>query len=452
MNLKDFKSAILQLAEERGIEKQKILETIEAALAAAYKKEYGKKGQKIIAKLDSETGEPKFWQIKRVLDESLILTEEEIEKLKAEGLEFEREEDVAEDKETAEDKEKKVRFNPERHIMIDEAKKINPNIKVRDDLEMALETKEDFGRIAAQTAKQVILQRVKEIERDTVLEEYQKREGEIVSGIVQRVEPNNVYFDIGKVLAVLPQEEQIPGEFYKLGQRFKLYILKVEKSPRGPMVFLSRAFPKFVSKLFEVEVPEIPAGQVVIKAIAREPGSRTKMAVQSKTEGIDPIGSAVGQRGTRVVAVINELGGEKIDIIEYNDDPVKFISNALSPAKVLEVKILEKNKALCFVPEDQLSLAIGKEGQNVRLAAKLTGWKIDVCSSEESGKKEQDQKKSEKKENKKNLEEQTSVRDAGVAIDSKDSPEETIESKKPIKKVKKEKNANKTKKTTKSKS
>jgi N utilization substance protein A len=194
--------------------------------------------------------------------------------------------------------------------------------------------------------------------------------------------------DIGKTLGVLTKEEQVMGEFYHLGQRLKVYVLKVEETPKGPVVFLSRAYPKLISKLFELEVPEISAGQVQIKSIAREAGSRSKIAVVSTAEGIDPIGSTVGQRGTRVMAVINELGGEKIDIIEYSNDPEKFIANSLSPAKVSEVKRLPKNKALVIVPEDQLSLAIGKDGQNVRLATKLTGWKIDIRSAESVEKEE----------------------------------------------------------------
>ena len=374
MDLKNIKLLITQLAQEKGIPEQRVLETVEAAFASAYKKDYGKRGQKIKAQLDLETGQLKFWQVKLVVDEKMILTDEELE-ARANAL-------TQESKKQKELPEGKVRFNPERHILIEEAKKINPKIKVGEELEIPLETREDYGRIAAQTAKQVILQKIREAEKEIILEEYQTKEGEIISGIVQRIEKNKVFFDIGKVLGILSKEEQIPGEFYKLGQRFKLYVLKVEKGTREPLVFLSRAFPKFVTKLFELEVPEISAGQVVIKAIAREAGSRTKIAVKSEVEEIDPIGAVVGQRGARVMAVITELGGEKIDIIEYNDDPAVFIKNALLPAKVLEVKIMPRNKALCLVPEDQLSLAIGKDGQNVRLAAKLTGWKIDVKSIE----------------------------------------------------------------------
>jgi N utilization substance protein A len=306
-----------------------------------------------------------------VVSEDMIYSEEELEKMKDK------------DEQPPEDEDEKVRFNPEKHIMIDEAKKKKSGIKVNDELEILLASKKDYGRIAAQTAKQVILQKIREAERETVLDEYKSKEGEIVSGIVQRLEGRNVFMDIGKTLGILPKEEQIYGEFYKPGQRLKVYILKVEETSRGPVIFLSRAYPKLISKLFELEVPEISQGTVVIKSIAREAGSRSKIAVEAVEEGIDPIGSAVGQRGTRVMAVINELGGEKVDIIEYSDDPEKYISNALSPAKVTEIKIMPKNKALCIVPEDQLSLAIGKDGQNVRLAAKLTGWKIDVRAVEE---------------------------------------------------------------------
>ena len=397
MDLKSFTSAIAQIAEERGISSEKVVETIELAIAAAYKKEYGKKGQIIKCKLSPETGEAKFWKVLQAVDKSMLYSDEELEKAKdrKEGLFSE----VSE-----EEGAKKVRFNPEKHIMVEEAKKIKPDVKAGEELEVSLKEEKDFGRIAAQTAKQVILQRIKETERETIFQEYKTKEGEIISGIVQRIEARNVYLDIGKTIGVLTREEQVPGEFYRPGQRLKVYILKVESTQKGPVIFLSRAYPKLISKLFELEAPEIAAGTVVIKSIAREAGSRTKIAVESKMEGVDPIGSAVGQRGTRVQAVINELGGEKIDIIEWSEEPEKYIANSLSPAKVLEVKRLPKNKAQVIVPEDQLSLAIGKEGQNVRLAAKLTGWKIDVRSPEkiEEEKPEIKEKKETKKKTKVN--------------------------------------------------
>lgn len=374
MDIKAFASAIAQISEEKGIAAEKIWETLESAIAAAYKKDYGKKGQVIKAKIDQKSGQVNFWQVKEVLTEDMVYTEEELEELKEK--QGEESSFVRDEIGTAEDK--RVRFNPERHIMLKDAKKTNSKIKAGEELEIALETKIDYGRIAAQTAKQVILQKIREAERESILLEYKSKEGEIVSGIVQRVEGRNVFFDIGKSLGILIKEEQIPGEFYRPGQRLKVFISKVEETSKGPSILLSRAYPKLVSKLFELEVPEISQGQVEINSIAREPGSRTKIAVSTKADGIDPIGAAVGQRGTRVQAVIQELGGEKIDIIEYSADPEKYIANSLSPAKVVEVKIMLKNKALAVVPEDQLSLAIGKDGQNVRLAAKLTGWKIDV--------------------------------------------------------------------------
>jgi len=357
MELKEIKAAISQIAEERGIPFEKVVETFEQALASAYKKEYGKKGQQIKSKIDLETGEVKFWQVKNVVDENDV-------------------------------KEGKIKFNPDRHILLEEAKKIKPDIKVGEELIIPLETKIDYGRIAAQTAKQVILQKLKETERELIFQEYKSKEGQIVSGIVQRVEPKAVYLNIGKTLGILPKEEQVQGEFYKPGQRLRVYILKVEQTPKGPSVILSRSHPKLVSRLFELEVPEIQSGQVEIKSIAREAGSRTKIAVISKVKEIDAIGAMVGHRGTRVGAVINELGGEKIDIVLYSEKPEEYIANALSPAKVLEVRILPKNKALAIVPDDQLSLAIGRDGQNVRLAAKLTNWKIDVKSKSEVEKEE----------------------------------------------------------------
>ncbi len=363
MDLERFKVGIAQLAEEKDIPEEKVIRIIEKAVAAAYKKDYGKSDQKIEAELDDETGKFKFWQVKEVVDEDQILTDEELEKLK-QGEELE---------------ERKIRFHPERHVKAGETENAEPG----DEIRVPLEAKKDYGRIAAQTAKQVILQRLKETERDMMYEEYKKKEGDVISGTVQRVSSNKVYFDLGDTLGMLTREEQIPGEYYEIGQRFKLYVLEVKEGTKGPVIYLSRAFPKFVSKLFELEVPEIASGEVEIKSIAREPGSRTKIAVVSHEEEVDPVGATIGQRGARVSAVISELGGEKIDISPFAEKPKDFVSNALSPAKVLQVKKLSQNKALAITPSDELSLAIGKEGQNVRLAAKLTGWKIDVQSVEE---------------------------------------------------------------------
>jgi len=394
MDLKILTSAIMEIAEERGISQENVIKIIAEAIASAYKKEYGKKRQKIIAKLNSKTGDVKFWQVKQVVNQDMILSEQEIEESREKGKSAFDENNTDEIK---------LHFNTERHIMIEEAKEIDSEIKLNDELEIPLEPKEEFGRIATQTAKQVILQKIKEAEREEILKEYKSKEGEIVSGIIQRIEPESIYLDIGKTSRILPKTEQIPKEFYRPGQRLKTYILKVEESAKGPVIYLSRIYPKLISKLFELEAPEVSAKQVIIKSIAREPGSRTKMAVTATEEGIDPIGSMVGQRGTRILAVINELGGEKIDIIEWAEKPEQYIINSLSPAKIAEVKIMPKSKAIAFVPDDQLSLAIGKNGQNVRLAAKLTGWKIDVRSLSQANEikyeeeSEQDKEKPQKK-------------------------------------------------------
>lgn len=368
LDLKTIASAISQIAEEKGIPRERVIETIEMALAAAYKKEYRKKDEIIRAKFNAETGELKFFQIKQVVDESMLKEEE------PEGEE-------AEAPEPADYEEKKIRFNADRHIMLADAKKIKKGIMPSEEIEFPLETHEDFGRIAAQTAKQVILQRIHEAERETVFEEFKSKEGEVVSGQVQRVEGRNVFVDLGKTVGVMFADETIPSERYQIGERLKFYVVAVEPNPRGPSVFLSRSHPKLVSKLFAFEVPEISDGIVEIKAISREAGSRTKIAVASHDEAVDPIGACVGQKGTRVAAVIQELGGEKIDIIGWSDEPAKFIANALSPAKVLDVDVRARHEARVFVPPDQLSLAIGRGGQNVRLAARLTGWKIEVRSS-----------------------------------------------------------------------
>ncbi|MBI2465907.1 MAG: transcription termination/antitermination protein NusA [Candidatus Sungbacteria bacterium] len=291
-----------------------------------------------------------------------------------ETVESEEEEQPTEDK--------KFRFNPKRHIMLAEAQKIKPGLELGGELLIPLETKEDYGRIAAQTAKQVIIQRIREAEREVVYETFKEKEGDILSASVQRIERGTVYLDIGRTTGVLFPEEQIPQERYRIGQRLRVFMVRVDKDNRGPAIILSRKHPKIVAKLFELEVPEIASGAVEIKAIAREAGSRSKVAVSSNEPGIDPVGSCVGQRGIRVTSVINELGGENVDIVAWSEDPAKFIANSLSPAKVLNVDLNEAyHMAVAEVTEDQLSLAIGKRGQNVRLAAELTGWKIDIKSS-----------------------------------------------------------------------
>jgi len=381
VDLKNFQRALAQIAETRGISEQAIIETIEAALATAYKKDYGQKGQKIKAKFNPISGDAQFWQVKLVVDDSMLYTPEEIEELKAQKIT--PVEDFGVQKE-GEEETKKVVFNEEKHITLEDAKKKDLKVKPGDELEIPLVSKQDYGRIAAQTAKQVILQKIREAEKDVIASEYKSKEGEIISGVVQRIEGGAVLVDIGKTLGILNREEQIPGEFYRQNQRMKFYILKVENTPRGSVVVLSRAYPKLVSRLFELEVPEISSGVVVIKSIAREPGYRTKIAVTSTEERIDPIGSCVGQRGSRIMAVINELGGEKIDVVLWEEDSSKYIANALSPAKVADVEIKDKATAEVGVNEDQLSLAIGKDGRNVRLASNLTGWKIDIKSTGKS--------------------------------------------------------------------
>lgn len=391
--LGQFGSAIAQICEEKGIDKDRVVETVEAALAAAYKKDYGKKGQIIIAKMNEKTGEVGFKQLKEVVDESTRTIEPEVlekmskelpEKAKKSQEEVEKPSLEIVDPETQETI--LPRFNPERDILVEDAKKIDKSLQVGDFLEIPLETKDQYGRVASQTAKQVIIQRIREAERDAMYDEYKNKEGEVVNGIVQRIEGRNVYVDLGKSVGVLFPSEQIPGENYRIGQRLKVYLEKVESDPKGPGITLSRSHAALLRKLFELEVPEIFAGTVEIKSVAREAGSRSKIAVSSNEEGVDPIGSCVGQKGTRVQAVIDEIGGEKIDIIEWNDDAEKLIASSLSPAKVVKVELDEENKeAKVFVPKDQLSLAIGKRGQNVRLAAKLTGWRIDVESVVEEG-------------------------------------------------------------------
>lgn len=386
LDLKTLGMALDQLAEEKGISKDKIIETIEMALAAAYKKDYGEKPQIIRAKFEPSSGKAEFWQVKTVVDESMIKSEEEIaaeEAARAALAESTGGQPLPPQDEDEEDptEVKKVRFNPERHIMIDDAKKIKKGITAGEELTFPLDTKDDYGRIAAQTAKQVILQRLREAERDSLYDEYASRQGEVVSALVQRVEGRLVFLDLGRGIGVLPPDEQVRGERYRIGERIKVLLLRVDKGARGPGMYLSRSHPKLVAKLFEVEVPEIASQVVEIKAISREAGSRTKIAVASNQEGVDPVGSCVGQKGVRVTTVIAELGGEKIDIIPWSEDIKTYLSNSLSPAKVLEIEIdQDARSARATVAEDQLSLAIGRGGQNVRLAAKLTGYKIDIQS------------------------------------------------------------------------
>lgn len=368
IDLKVLNTVLDQMQEERGIPKERLLEAIEASLATAYKKEYGKKGQIVRAHFDLNTGATEFYQVKIVVDETRVIPETV--------------EEAAQRGPTEGEVDTRVHFNPEHHIMLDDAKRIKKDAKLDDEIVFPLETKDDFGRIAAQTAKQVIIQKIREAEKSAVFAEFGQREGEIVTGTIQRSERGALFVDLGRTVAILPYEEQIPGERYKQGERIRAYLYKVEETPKGVFLRLSRSHPRFLEKLFALESPEIANGSVEIKAIAREPGSRSKVAVMSHDDHIDPIGSMVGQRGVRVGTVMSELGGEKIDIIEWSSNTKQFIEDALSPAKINSVEInQDANTATVTVSEDQQSLAIGKGGQNVRLAAKLTGWRIDIVST-----------------------------------------------------------------------
>ena len=362
-DLKVMNSVLGELEEDRGIPRIKVIEAIEAALATAYKKEYAKRGQIIRAHLDLSTGTTEFQQVKEVVDDTSVRFEVEGE---------EREIDP---------EDLRSRFNPEQHITLEDARLIKRDVHVGDELVFPLEAKDDYGRIAAQTAKQVIIQKIREAEKVSVVAEYGARQGEIVSGTVQRMERGNIYVDLGRATGILPYDEQIPGERFRQGERIRGLLYQVEESPRGIYLRLSRANGQFLAKLFEMEAPEAANGVVTFKAIAREAGSRSKVAVASSDPHVDPVGSLVGQRGVRVSTVTSELGGEKIDIIEWSEDVKSFIEEALSPARITSVTLDEsEHKASVIVAQDQQSLAIGRGGQNVRLAAKLTGWRIDIQS------------------------------------------------------------------------
>lgn len=359
-DLKTMNSVIGQLADERGIPRDKMLEAVEMALATAYKREFGKREQVVKAHFNGETGDVDFYQIKTVVDGTTVRTDEADERVDEAG-------------------EPLPLFNDEKHIMLEDAARIKRGALLGDEIVFPLEKRTDFGRIAAQTAKQVIMQKIREAERVSVVQEFGGKEGDIVRGVVQRIERGNLYIDLGRATGIMPFHEQIPGERFRPGERISAYLFSVEEGARGVYLRLSRAHPKFLEKLFEVEVPELASGVVKIKALAREAGGRTKLAVESTDPRIDPVGTLVGQRGVRVNAVMGELGGERIDIMEWSENPVRFIEDALSPAQVLSVTLNEEeHRATAEVTEDQQSLAIGRGGQNVRLAAKLTGWAIDI--------------------------------------------------------------------------
>jgi len=339
MNM-ELMSALKDLEKEKGIDFEVLVEAIEAALISAYRKNFGAM-QNVRVNLDRNSGEIKVYTRKNV-----------VEALKDERTE----------------------------IALTEARKYDPNYDVDDVVEFEV-TPRDFGRIAAQTAKQVVVQRIREAERDMIFDKYYSQKGDVVTGIVHRVENRAVYVDLGNTEVTLGPNEQMPGEVYEPGMRLKAYIIDVKKTTKGPQIQVSRTHPGFLERLFELEVPEIQDGTVEVKSVAREAGYRSKIAVYSENDNVDPLGACVGPKGMRVQAIVNELRGEKIDIIKWDADPAAFIASALSPAKVVSVSVFPDEKAArVVVPDYQLSLAIGKEGQNARLAAKLTGWKIDIKS------------------------------------------------------------------------
>jgi N utilization substance protein A len=384
-DLKVINSVLEEMENERGISRQRMLAAIEEALATAYRKEFGARGQLVTCHFDIETGTTNFNQIKIVVDADMLKPEPELDE---EGNPIEIEEPAPEkDADGNEIEDSRVRFDEAKHIMIDTARLIKKDVELGEELIFPLEPKDDFGRIAAQTAKQVIMQKVREAEKESALAEFGQKAGDIIVGHVQRFERGNLYVDLGRVTAVMPYEEQIPGERFKPGERIRAILLEVDETSRSVYIRLSRAHPSFLVELFRIEVPELQNGALEIKAVAREAGARTKIAVHAADEHIDPVGSLVGQRGSRVSTVMSELGGEKIDIIEWSGVPEEFIEDSLSPAQVLDVYIEqepaegERGHAIAEVAPDQQSLAIGRGGQNVRLAAKLTGWKIDIVSA-----------------------------------------------------------------------
>jgi len=383
-NSNNILAAIEQICQEKNISKEQVLEAIEQALASAFRKDFGTKQQNLKINFHPENGQMEVFDEKTVVEDL-----PEMEKLEIEQEEIPLIEKKTED---GEENEKK-RFNPKTEIQISEItgdkdwinvdEKIK-KIKIGDIIRKKLEITSDFGRIAAQTAKQVIIQRLREAERDMIYEKYKTLEGLVISGLIQRRERRSILIDLNDATALLPYYEQVEEESYRPDQKIKIYILSVEKSPKGPEIIVSRRHPDILRELFKMEIPEIANGAVEIKGIAREAGFRSKIAVWTKEESIDPIGACIGQRGVRIQTIIGEIGGEKIDIIEYNENIGKFIINSLAPAKVSSIEVNEKERfASVKIKRNQLSLAIGRDGQNVRLAAKLTGWRIDVQAETE---------------------------------------------------------------------
>jgi len=407
MSTNEIAAAARAICEEKGISLEAVIEAIEAALAAAYRKDFGQKNQNIKVDFDLETAAskagPPSYEVAGGEDKEnkKALKQESIKTLKqkdAGAQENEKGLEVANgNSEITEDEEEKRRFNPRTDLQLKDALLIKPDAKVGDVIRTDLPVPAEYGRMAAQTAKQVIIQRLREVERNNLLEEFKGKEHEVVTGVVQRREGRVVLVDLGRTAGILTAEGQVPGERYESGQRLKVYVEEVRSGAKGPEIMLSRTSDEIVRKIFMLEIPEISNSLVEIKSIAREAGSRTKIAVSAAEENIDPIGSCVGQRGARIQTIIQELGGEKVDIIEYNEDQAQFVIAALAPAKVVKVDINESERmATAAVAADQLSLAIGRGGQNVRLAAKLTGWRIDIkeakASKQEEAASEQEKK------------------------------------------------------------
>jgi N utilization substance protein A len=372
-DMKLLKATLEQIEQEKKLPADVIWDAIEHSLAAAYKKELGHKGQIIRCSLDKDTGDASFSQIKIVVDETTVrpaLAEGEIEPETEEVKEGEEAAPVL------------PRFDEEKHIMITDARRIKGDVVLGEELVFPLEQPEqDFGRIAAQTAKQVIIQKIRDAERNALMSEYSDREGEVLTGTVQKVERGMIFVEFPRAMGTIPKSEQIPGERFRTGDRIKAYLYSVEDGPRGVGLRLSRSHPRLIEAFFAMESPEVASGVVSVEGIAREAGSRSKIAVRSHDENVDPIGSCVGQKGIRIETIRSELHGEKIDIIKWSPDIAEYIANSLSPAKPIEVEVNEaEHIARVVVPDDKFSLAIGKGGENVRLAAKLTGWKIDIKS------------------------------------------------------------------------
>lgn len=374
-----------------------VIGAIELALAAAYRKDYGERNQNIRVKFDPVAGTSEIFDVKTVVEN---LPEEEEKEMLANlynpaPKDLKKEEfrdsrdmrpEISAEEEPGEEGKKK--FNPKTDIQVKEAAILKHDAKVGEEIVTDLPIPESYGRMAAQTAKQVIIQKLREMERDMILSEFKGKEKEVVSGVVQRREGRFVFVDLGKAIGLLPAEEQIYSEHYNIGDRVKVFIKEVREGHKGPEIILSRRAEEILRKVFYLEIPEIANGLVEIKGVAREAGSRSKVAIWTDADNVDPVGSCVGQRGSRIQTIISELGGEKIDIIEYSDDQEKFVGNSLAPAKILSLTLEEReHKAIVKVAPDKLSLAIGKNGQNVRLAARLTGWKIDIIEASEEGEK-----------------------------------------------------------------